>query len=423
MDPYITGKLVLLIILFLLSGFFASSEAALFSLTSLHLHKMREEDSPFYHSVQKLIQYPKRLLITIIVGNETVNILMSSVMAGLFIYLLGDSGKWAAIAVMTPALLVFGETIPKTLAKINPIRFSSLVSPLMILIYRIETPVVAFLDGISGRIIRILGFGEQESQGLLESEFRTLVDAGLEEGVLNKSQRDLIHRIFELGDTAVADIMTPRVDMFCIPWDTPAERLKSEIISYAYSRIPVYENNPDNITGVLYAKDLLTSLAEGKDLNGIGPLLRKPYYVPLERTAESLLKDFQKKKMHLAIVVDEYGGIAGLVTMEDILEALFGDIYDERDTRESLYHRVDDMTILLSGGMPVEDFNSLTGSSVSTEDFDTVGGYVFHLFGRLPSKGEMISSDGCVFRVERMGKARILRVRVTMKKKEGDGEQ
>jgi putative hemolysin len=422
LDPYITGKLVLLIFLFLLSGFFASSEAALFSLTSLHLHKMREEDSPFYLSVQKLIQYPKRLLITIIVGNETVNILMSSVMAGLFIYLLGDSGKWAAIAILTPALLVFGETIPKTLAKINPIRFSSFVSPLMLFTYRIERPLVSFFDGISGQIIRILGFGEQEAQGLLESEFRTLIDVGLEEGVLDKSQRDLIHRIFELGDTAVADIMTPRVDMFCIPWDTPADRLKSEIITYAYSRIPVYKNNPDNITGVLYAKDLLTSLAEGKDLNGIGPLLRKPYFVPLERTAESLLKDFQKKKMHLAIVVDEYGGIAGLVTMEDILEALFGDIYDERDTRESLYHRVDDRTILVSGGMPVEDFNSLTGSSVSTEDFDTVGGYDFHLFGRLPAKGEETSSDGVIFRVERMGKARILRVRVTVKKKEGDGE-
>lgn len=422
MDPYITGKLVLLIFLLLLSGFFAVAEASLFSLTSLHLHKMREENSPFYNSVQKLIQYPKRLLITIIVGNETVNILMSSVMAGVFIYLLGDSGKWAAIAVMTPALLIFGETIPKTLAKINPIRFSSLVSPLMAVIYRIETPVVALLDGISGRIIRIMGFGEQESQGLLESEFRTLIDVGLEEGILDKAQGDLIHRIFELGDTAVEDIMTPRVDMFCLSWDTPPDTLKSEIMNYAYSRIPVYKNNPDNITGVLYAKDLLTSLAEGKDLHGIENLLRKPYFVPPGRTAESLLKDFQKKKMHLAIVVDEYGGIAGLVTMEDILEALFGDIYDERDTRESLYHRVDDRTILVSGGMPVEDFNILTGSSVSTEDFDTIGGYVFHLFGRLPSKGEMISSDGLLFRVERMGKARILRVRVTLNKKEGDGE-
>jgi len=422
LDPYITGKLVLLIFLFLLSGFFASSEAALFSLTSLHMHKMREDNSPYYQSVQRLIQYPKRLLITIIVGNETVNIIMSSVMAGVFIYLLGNSGKWAAIAVTTPALLIFGETIPKTLAKVNPIRVSSLVSPLLSTIYRIETPVVGFLDGISGRIIRILGFGEKESEGLLESEFRTLIDVGLEEGVLEKSQRDLIHRIFELGDTTVADIMTPRVDMYCLPLDAPADRLKDEIVRYAYSRIPVHNGNPDEIIGVLYAKDLLTSLSQGRDLNGIAPLLRKPYFVPLERSAESLLKDFQKRKMHLAIAVDEYGGIAGLVTMEDILEALFGDIYDERDTRESLFHRVDDRTMIVSGGMSIEDLNTLTGNSISTEDFETVGGYVFHLFGRLPAREEMISSNGLTFRVERMAKARILRVRVTVKEKRDNGQ-
>jgi len=421
LDPYITGKLVLLVLLFLFSAFFATSEAALFSLTSLHLHKMREENSPFLNFVEKLLRYPKRLLITIIVGNETVNILMSSLMGGIFIYLLGDRGKWAAIAVTTPALLILGETIPKTVAKINPIRFSSIVSPLMSLIYRIEKPLVLFLDGLSGRIIRVMGMGKEESRGLLESDFRTLVDAGLEEGVLERPQRDLIHRIFELADTPVADIMTPRVDMFRLPMSMPMEQMKEEIIRYAYSRVPVYSGKPDNIIGVIYAKDLLAGLSQGKEFASVAPLLRKPYFVPLERTADSLLKDFQRQKMHLAVVVDEYGGIAGLVTMEDILESLFGDIYDERDTRESLYHRVDDNTVLVSGSMPVDNFNELLGESISSDDFDTLGGYVFHLFGRLPVKGESIASDRLVFRIERMGKARILRIRVTRKETE-DGQ-
>lgn len=421
MDPYITGKLVLLVLLFLFSAFFATSEAALFSLTSLHLHKMREENSPFLNFVEKLLRYPKRLLITIIVGNETVNILMSSLMGGIFIYLLGDRGKWAAIAVTTPALLILGETIPKTVAKINPIRFSSIVSPLMSLIYRIEKPLVLFLDGLSGRIIRVMGMGKEESRGLLESDFRTLVDAGLEEGVLERPQRDLIHRIFELADTPVADIMTPRVDIFRLPLSMPMEQMKEEIIRYAYSRVPVYSGKPDNIIGVIYAKDLLAGLSQGKEFASVAPLLRKPYFVPLERTADSLLKDFQRQKMHLAVVVDEYGGIAGLVTMEDILESLFGDIYDERDTRESLYHRVDDNTVLVSGSMPVDNFNELMGESISSDDFDTLGGYVFHLFGRLPVKGESIASERLVFRIERMGKARILRIRVTRKETE-DGQ-
>lgn len=422
MDPYITGKLVILILLFLLSAFFASSEAALFSLTSLHLHKMREERNPFFNSVQKLLLYPKRLLITIIVGNETVNVIMSSLMAGLFIYLLGDNGKWTAIAVTTPAILVLCETIPKTVSKINPIRFSSLAAPLLALVYRIEMPLVIFLDGLSGRIIRLMGVGEQERRGLLESEFRTLVDTGLEEGVLEKAQRDLIHRIFELRDTTVGEIMTPRVDMFCLPLSMPVEQMKTEIIRYAYSRIPVFSGSPDNITGVLYAKDILSGFSREKEMTSIEQMLRKPYFVPLERSADSLLKDFQKKKMHLAIIVDEYGGIAGLVTMEDILESLFGDIYDERDTRESLYHRVDDRTMLVSGNLGIDDFNELMGDSIPSGDFDTLGGYVFHLFGRLPVKGESIASERFLFRVERMGKARILRIRVTFREGAADGQ-
>ncbi len=419
MDPFISGKLVILIILFAFSGFFASSEAAFFSLTSLHLHKMREERQPFNTSVQNLLIYPKRLLITIIISNEIINILMSSLMAGIFIYLLGDRGKWAAIAVMTPALLVLGESIPKTLGKINPIGFSSLSAPILNIVYRMEFPIVLFLDKLSGWILHLFGAdGEDKgSKGLLESEFRTLVDVGLEEGILDKTQRDLIHRVFDLSDTTLEEIMTPRVDMFSLPIGMPLKELKKKVVNYGYSRIPVFRDKPDNIIGVLYTKDLLTGLSQEIEISQIETLLRKPYFVPQERRAESLLKDFQKKKMHVALVVDEYGGIAGLVTMEDILESLFGDIYDERDTRESLFHRVNDNTLIVSGSMPIEDFNELAGSSLSSDDFDTLGGYVFHLFGKLPLRGEEIFSDGLIFRVERMGKARILRVRVTKRPK------
>ncbi len=209
--------------------------------------------------------------------------------------------------------------------------------------------------------------------------------------------------------------MTPRVDMFSLPLSIPLKELKNKVVTYGYSRIPVFRDKPDNIIGILYAKDLLTGLSQEKEISQIETLLRKPYFVPQERRADSLLKDFQKKKMHMALVVDEYGGIAGLITMEDILESLFGDIYDERDTRESLFHRVDDSTLIVSGSMQIDDFNELVGSSISSDDFDTLGGYVFHLFGKLPLRGEEISSDGLIFRVERMGKARILRVRVTKK--------
>ncbi|MFB3926136.1 MAG: hemolysin family protein [Syntrophales bacterium] len=422
MDSYISFKLVFLVFLFAISGFLASSEAALFSLTPLHLHKMREERYPFLAAVQRLLEFPRRLLITIVVSNEIANILMSTVMAGLFIQILGDGGKWAAIAVMTPLLLVFGETIPKTLARTNPMKFSSAVSPVLSVLSRLEYPIVWGLEKISRWALGPLGRAKGgEPEGLMEHEFKTLVDIGVEEGVLEKSQRDLIHRVFELADMDVSDIMTPRVDMFCLPLSLGVEEIKKEIVKYGYSRIPIYENDRDNIIGILYSKDLLAGLTINGRIADIRSLLRKPYFVPLEKRADSLFKDFQTKKIHMAIVVDEYGGIAGLVTMEDILESLFGDIYDERDTRERLCRRIDQQTFIVSGMMPVDDFNELFGMSLSSEDYGTVGGYVLHLFGKLPGRGEEIAAGDYVFRIEKMSKARIMRIRVKKKEKTNAG--
>jgi putative hemolysin len=263
--------------------------------------------------------------------------------------------------------------------------------------------------------------GPDGREGLMEDELRVLIDAGHEEGVLEKTHRDLIHRVFKLGDTDVEAIMTPRIDMFCLPLSLGMSDLKREILEGGYSRVPVYGTDRDDILGILYAKDLLQGLVGDEKEHTLMSLLRKPYFVPLERRADSLLKDFQIRKIHMAVVVDEYGGVAGLVTMEDILENLFGEIYDERDIREKLYHFIDDQNIIVSGRMPIEDFNALAGTAISSEDFETLGGFVFHLFGRLPVKGDEIRFEGMTFRVERMRGAGVWRIRVTMKT--GIGEQ
>jgi CBS domain containing-hemolysin-like protein len=207
--------------------------------------------------------------------------------------------------------------------------------------------------------------------------------------------------------------MTPRVDMFCLPVVMGVDEMKREIIEQGYSRIPVHGTGGiDDVLGILYARDLLARAAGLGQAVRIESLLKKPFFVPPQRRADALLRDFQVRKVHMAVVVDEYGGVEGLVTMEDILESLFGDIYDERDTIEDLYHRVDEHTFIVSGMMPIERFNELTGAGISHENFDTVGGYVFHLFGRLPVKGEEISEGGYAYGIEKMGKARVLRVRV-----------
>jgi CBS domain containing-hemolysin-like protein len=420
LDPYVTFKLALLGLCLLLSGFFSSSEAALFSLSQLHLHKMREERIPFLSLVERLLQAPRRLLITILAGNEVVNITLSAVTTALFISFFGEGGGWLAIAVATPVLLLFGEAIPKTIGKAYSMRVSSMVSPLMILVQKVEFPVVWALERLSGYILRPLRKkGGEGENSVMEEQFRSLVDAGHEEGIIDASQRDLIHRVFDLADTPVEDIMTPRVDMFCLPVSTSPQALRREIIEQGYSRVPLYGTRPDDIVGILYARDLLGLMAEGKSPASAEPLLRKPYFVPEERSADQVLRDFQKRNMHVALVVDEYGGISGLVTMEDILEALFGDIYDERDTRERPFHRIDEQNLMVSGAMSIDEFNRIAGSSIPSEDFGTVGGFVFHLFGRLPARGDGISFEGLNFVVRKVKGTRILSVRVMLGKGEG----
>ena len=398
----------------LLSGFFSSSEAALFSLTPLHLHKMREEHFPFFSAVERLLETPRRLLITIIAGNEIVNIVLTATATALFISLFGERGEWLTVAVLSPVLFLFGEAVPKIFGKTYSMRLSSTVAPLMSLIQRVEFPLVWLLEKISGFILGPLRAREAaEGETLMEDEFRSLVDAGYKEGILETGQRDLIHRVFELADTPVNDIMTPRVDMFCLPLSTGPQALRREIVEQGYSRIPLYGTGPDDVVGILYARDLLGLMAQGRSPGSVESLLRKPYFVPEVRSADQVLRDFQKRNMHMAIVVDEYGGISGLVTMEDILEALFGDIYDERDTRKRPVHRIDEKTLMVSGALSVDDFNEIAGTSIPSEDFGTVGGFVFHLFGRLPARGEKVAAEGLTFVVRKIKGTRILSVRVT----------
>jgi len=413
LDAYLTSKLILLAVLFLLFGIFTCSEAALFSLSSLHLHRMREDRFPFVEHVQRLLENPRRLLVTIIVCNETANIAFTALATALFVNLLGVDGQWVAIAVLTPLILIFCEAMPKTFGKMYPMRFSSFASPVVRGFMTLGYPLVWLMERISAFSSSFLKDAQHEEHALTEDAFRGLVEAGHEEGVIEKAERDLIHRVFKLGDTEVSAIMTPRVDMFCLPVVMGMEEMKRQIIDHGYSRIPVYgRGGIDEVLGILYARDLLARAAGLGQAVRVESLLKKPFFIPAQRRADTLLRDFQIRKVHMAIVVDEYGGVEGLVTMEDVLEGLFGDIYDERDTIEDLYHRVDEHTFLVAGMMSIERFNELTGAGIDEENFDTLGGYVFHLFGRLPSKGDEISMGSYTFSIEKMGKARILRVRV-----------
>jgi len=410
----LTFKLILLAVLIVLSGFFSGSEASLFSLTSLHLHKMKEDRIPFSASVRKLLGRPRRLLVTILTGNESINIAIAALTTSVSIYLFGTEGKWIAIAVASITLIIFGEAIPKNFAVAHPMRFSSAVALPLVLLTALLRPVVWSLEKISDLFVALVSTEKQTGyRALTEDTFKALVDAGHQEGALEESQKDLIHKVFNLADTRVSEIMIPRVDMFCLPVSMDIQGIERDIVQERVSRIPIYGADRDNILGILHTKHLLAEIAKGQKVVGWQHLIKKPYFVPMEKRADKMLKDFQRRSLQMAIVVDEYGGVAGLVTLYDILRNLFVDIYEENgDTRE-MFRRIDEDTFMVSGMMDIEDFDELVDIPIATEEFDTAGGFVFHLFGKLPTEGEDISVKNYTFTVEKIDKARILSIRIT----------
>jgi putative hemolysin len=416
MESQLTYKVFDLFFLFFLSAFLSCSEAALFSLTPLHVHKMGEDHTPFLAYVSRLLDYPRRLLITLIVSNEVINIALSIVSASLFIQFFGMDGRWMAIAVTTILLLIFGEAIPKTFAVIHPISVSSIVAPFIAFISYIERPVVWVLEKVTDGIMSLFPVKPTRSRdSLMEEEFMTLIDVGHREGALEEAQRDMIHRVFELSDKPVADVMIPRVDMFCLPIAMSMEEMKKEILEARHDIVPVYGSDRDDILGMLNAKDLMDRQLTGDRWVRIYTLLKKPYFVPEGKTAGSLLKEFQERRIKVAIVVDEFGGVSGMVTLRDILEDLVEDLYEQYASKEEMYQKINDCTLVASGRIAIEDLNAIIRYPLPSEDFETLGGYVFHLFGRLPSRGDEIEADHYVFRIEQMGKVRILKIRMEEK--------
>ena len=418
------SDIVVLVILFMLSGFFSSAEAALLSLRDLHLHRMKQDNYPFYDYVVKLLSNQRRLLITIVTSNEVVNVSISILAASFFIGLLGIKGQWVSIVFTTVVLLFVGEAIPKTFGVTYPMQISTIVSPPLIAISLLEYPIVASLEKISGLFLNRYGADKSlESEVLMEEEFKTLVDAGSLEGVVDEAQKELITKIFEIGDRPVTDIMIPRVDMFCLPLDMPVEEMLQSIAQARQERVPVYRDDKDDIAGILFARDLLNNVWHGKIQDSIQNLLAKPFFVPEQKTVNGILHDFQKNFLQIAVVVDEYGGVSGMITLEHILEHLFEETVGDDESGFEGCEKIDEQTIIVPGNMPVEQCNKLLDAELPEEEFDTIGGFVLHLFGKMPGKGEEVRSDGYVFSVNDFSKTRILKVKITKVPPEEPDEQ
>ncbi len=410
-------QLLALLALVLCSALLTGAEAAYFSLGRARLVRMADR-SGGSGGPPVLIERPHDLLVTLLVGITLVNIGAASLAAHLAHKLVGPIlGPVVEILGMIVLLTTFGEVLPMTLAVKYPERFLAVVGRPVAWLNWVLAPFRVVLGGLTRVTVQTIGRDRQGQPELSEDELRTLVDVGASEGVVDREEREMIHKVFELEDTLVRSVMVPRTDMFCLPLDTPREEILPALRENLHSRVPVYEGSLDVVVGLLYTKDLLPYVGTGLPADfDLQTQLHPPYFVPESKRADALLQEFLAKKLHMAIVVDEYGGTAGLVALEDLLEELVGEIADEYDEPERLILRLDELTFRVSGKLAVEDLNAATGLSVSNESYDTVGGWVLDLFGRVPRKGERRETPELVVTVEKVERTRVVEVLIALRK-------
>jgi gliding motility-associated protein GldE len=422
LDLIILIYVIIFAIFLLLSGFFSASETAYFSLTSSDLDRLRtKKDYPTRQVVQLLAQ-PKKLLITIVVGNTVVNIAAASLAAILTLDICHtfnidtQIGILIDVVVVTFVILIFTEIVPKVAAVKNAKKVAINFSFPLTIFYYLFLPIVSIFHSFTQWLTHI--FRVHKSKLLLsEEELRSLVDVGEEQGTLEQDEKEMIHSIFEFGETTVKEIMVPRIDMVCISTESEVDLLLNLIKKHMHSRIPIYKEKVDNIIGIIYAKDLLSYGDKRKNtMLNLEDLARPAYFVPEQKKIDELLREFQTEKIHMAIVVDEYGGTAGLVTLEDIIEEIVGEIQDEHDYEQPLYNKISDNEFVVDGGMDLEEINEELKIDLPTEEgVETVAGFLYGLFGSVPKEKQKITYNGYEFIIEKVIRRRIKQVRLIVK--------
>ncbi|MFA5928998.1 MAG: hemolysin family protein [Candidatus Margulisiibacteriota bacterium] len=416
--------LVILLVLLCFSAFFSAAETSLTTLGKAKLKNLVSKKHKSAKMLEKLLSRPGKLLATILVGNNLVNIAFSVIATTLFIeYIRGKinineaSVTLLITLIVSFIILVFGEIIPKTVALVSAERFSLYLAFPVYLIEFILSPFVMIVNGFSRILIKLSGRSTLDrGQFITEEELRTLITIGREEGVLEEEEQQMLAGVFDLGDTVVREIMTPNVDMVSVNVNTPVMEVLEIVSEKGHSRLPVYEEKGENIVGVLNAKDLLR-VALGTE-NSIRALLRPVQFVPETKKINELLKTMRTKRSHIAIVIDEHGSISGLVTIEDILEEIVGEINDEYDDEvEGLkIIKLDEVSYLVDASTNIYDLNSQLKLNIPAHDaYDTIGGFVTHQLGEIPKVKDKVDYLNLEFEITQAKKQRILQIKITFK--------
>ncbi len=408
MDVTLWLQLTGLAVLLALSAFFSSSETSLFSLDRTQIAQMKRNKNPRAELIERLLNQPRRLIVTILIGNELVNVSASVLSALIVIRLLGQDLSWINVFVMVPILLLFGEITPKTLAINRNVGFASVQSVLIERFAQIITPIRWVIRHISDFFITLI-VGEERTAASIATEdmVRVLTNEALGEGALDPSEANYIHQIFDFGDKTVRDIATLRSQIFMLPVGMPLNEIAAELNRTRHTKVPVHEDDDkDTILGILFTRDLL-----GLDLRApddsthretLVKLLRKAHFVPETLAAADLFLSFRRHKLSLALIVDEYGGVTGLVTMEDLLECIFGEIESGSERLRRQQTRFEDLGdghYRLDASMTIRQFNELLGCDLSDDSSETIGGLLLSRCGQLPPEGSQTHIDGIEFTV------------------------
>lgn len=400
-NPLLLAKILFLLLLLCLSAFFSGAETALFSLDSIKIKRLAQggRDTSF---IIRLLENPMRSLTTILAGNTLVNIAISALVTSLLIHFLGAQGVSISIGVTTFILLLFGEVTPKTIAIHNNERLSYWVAGPLYVFGRLIAPFLFLGTKVCDGVISFFRLNLKNEPTLTEEEFRTVMEVGHRYGVVGKSEKEMVVSILELTTTTAQEIMTPRTDIKAISADWDNARAREFARQIKRSKIPVYKGNYDNILGIVYAKELFL-----EDSKPYADLIRPVMFVPATKRIGELIKDFYRQKSKMAVVVDEYGGTSGLVTLQDILEEIFGEIYDEFKVKENLVESLAGGKYRISGKAPVYKVNDDCGLHIAQGDYETIAGFLLDVFGNIPQEGEHIRTQEALFTVEKVMGRRI----------------
>ena len=407
MDSGDVTQLIVLIILLMLSAFFSSAETALTTVNRIRIRSLADDGSKRAKTVLKITDNSGKMLSAILIGNNIVNVAAASITTSLA-YSLGGSAVAIANAVITVAILLFGEITPKTTATIHAEKLALIYAPIISIFMKIMTPVIFIINGLSNAVLLLLRIDPNaKNQTMTENELRTIVDVSHEDGVIESDEKEMIYNVFDLGDAKAKDVMVPRVHVTFADVNTTYEELIEIFREDKFTRLPIFEDSTDNVIGTINMKDLL--LFDNTKEFHIRDILREAYFTYEYKNISELLVEMREASFNIAIVLDEYGDTAGLITLEDILEEIVGEIHDEYDeNEEDFIKEIDEREYMIEGSTNLDDLNDRLDLQLESEDYDSLGGFIIEHLDRLPEEGDSITTeDGLRLVVESLDKNRI----------------